>query len=347
MYKAVLLVLTMYVCYSGNAQPGAVKEQRNPFHEAYHDSLKHMDYPYTFPFLGKGAYKKGYDIQFPWGVGLAYYAQKQTVLIPSTTIAFNDNDPIDLSDVIKYGSIENETWATTIRPNLWVLPFVNVYGIFGVGHSSTKVPLVKPIDFTTTQNFDVKSAGIGITLAGGFRQIIFIVDQNMNWADLEAFVEPVPAYNLDVRIGHNFVNPRRADRGVTIWAGAFYQQIQADTKGTIHMSDLFPGLTPEKKQEIQEDLQQWYDNLTPIQQAIVEPIIENIADYFEGRNPGDATITYKLDKKLAGPWNLIFGAQYQHNKHWQIRMEVGTFGERSQFLLNLNYAFVTLHNKRK
>jgi len=322
-----------------------MKEEKNPFHKAYHDSLRSMNYTSTFPFLGKKAYKKGYDIQFPWGVGLAYYVQRQQVLIPKTDISFNDGPPIDLSSVIQYGDITNKTYATTIRPNLWVLPFLNIYGVFGAGRSTTTVPLVKPVTLTTTQVFDANSAGIGATVAGGFGRIIVIIDQNMNWANLESFVEPVPAYNLDMRIGHNFVDPRRADRSVTIWFGAFYQQIKADTKGTVKVSDIFPGLSPEKKDEMKEDFQQWYDNLTPIQQAVVGPMIDNIVGYLDGLNIGDGVIHYNIDKELAGPWNLIFGAQYQHNKHWQIRTEVGTFGKRTQFLLNLNYAFVTLKKK--
>jgi len=343
--NCIVLIPILLVSLSSWAQPGAVKAEKNPFHKHYHDSLKAMDYKSTFPFLGKKAYKKGYDIQFPWGVGLAYYVQRQKVLINSTKISFNDGDPIDLSNLIQYGDIENKTYATTIRPSLWILPFLNVYGVFGSGKSTTTVPLVRPVNLTTTQNFDAKSAGIGATLAGGYGQFIFILDQNMNWADLEAFVEPVPAYNLDVRIGHNFVNPRRADRSVTIWFGAFYQSIKADTKGTVKVSDIFPGLPPEKKEEIKEDFQQWYDDLTPIQQAIVEPIIDNITDYLDGLNPGAGEIHYNIDKELAGAWNMIFGAQYQHNKHWQLRTEVGTFGKRTQFLLNLNYAFIHLKKK--
>ena len=61
--------------------------------------------------------------------------------------------------------------------------------------------------------------------------------------------------------------------------------------------------------------------------------------YFEGREPGDSEIHYVLHKRVAEPWNLIFSAQYQYNKNWQIRSEIGTFGKRTQFLLNLNNRF--------
>jgi hypothetical protein len=311
----------------------------NPYHEAYHDSLRKMDYPYTFPLLGKKAYKKGFDIPYAWGISPVYYAQRQDIAIPTIAVGLNDGPLTDISGLVQFGRIENKVSTFTFRPDLWVLPFLNIYGIFGFGKTSTEVPLVKPIDFTTVQNFNANSAGFGFTFAGGIGPVLIIIDNNFNWADVEAFVEPVPAYNFDARLGHNFVNPRRADRSVAIWFGTFYQKIKADTDGHIPINSLFPDLTPEETEEIQERLNEWVEGLPPAQEVVMRQIIQKINDYFEGREPGDNEIHYVLDKRVAGPWNLVFGAQYQHNKNWQIRSEIGTFGKRTQFLLNLNYRF--------
>ena len=119
----------------------------------------------------------------------------------------------------------------------------------------------------------------------------------------------------------------------------FYQKIKADTDGNIPISSLFPDVTPEQADEIRERLDEWVEGLPPAQEIIMREVIQKINDYFEGREPGDSEIHYVLDKRVAEPWNLIFGAQYQHNKNWQIRSEIGTFGKRTQFLLNLNYRF--------
>ncbi|MGC3947790.1 MAG: hypothetical protein QM762_25340 [Chryseolinea sp.] len=344
MQKYLLLVIFTGIAIMSNAQTGANKVV-NPFHEAYHDSLKSMNYNRTFPLLGKKAYKKGFDIPYPWGVGLAYFALHQRILIKSTNISFNGGAPIDLSGIIEFGDVQNVTNTYSVRPSLWVLPFMNVYGVFATGTSETTVPLVKPVTFTTVQHFKASSAGAGITLAGGFHDVIIIVDQNYNWVNVEALVEPVPAYNLDMRLAHNFVNPRHAERQLTLWIGTFFQQIKANTNGTIKVSDILPDGSGEKKEEMIEDFNQWYATLSPAQQIAIKPLINHIEDYFAGKNIGDATIGYNLKKQVAGPWNLIFGAQYQHNKRIQLRLEVGTFGERSQFLLNLNYAFLGMKKK--
>jgi len=146
---------------------------------------------------------------------------------------------------------------------------LNIYGIFGFGKTSTEVPLVEPIDFTTVQNFDAISAGFGFTFAGGIGPVIIIIDSNFNWANVEAFVEPVRAYNFDARMGRNFVNPRRAGRSVTLWFGGFYQKIKADTDAHIPISSLFPDITPEQADEIRERINEWVEGLPPAQEIIM------------------------------------------------------------------------------
>ena len=319
----------------------------NPFHKAYHDSLMKMNYPYTFPLLAKKAYKKGYDIPYTYGISTVLYKQRQNVIIKKTEIGINDLQPVDLSGFIRFGDIETKTSAYTVRPDMWVLPFLNVYGIFGIGNSETKVPLVRPVNFTTVQKFNVKSAGVGVTLAGGLGPVFVVVDNNINFADVEVLAEPVPAYNLDMRVGHNFVHPRRADRGLAIWFGTFYQRINGDTKGSITVKDLFPNGSDDLQDNFIDHLNEWASGLPPPQQIVANQIIKKIDDYLNGVDVGDARITYLLDKELEKPWNMVFGAQYQHNKNWQFRCEVGTFGKRTSFLLMANYRFEYIGKKRK
>ena len=52
-----------------------------------------------------------------------------------------------------------------------------------------------------------------------------------------------------------------------------------------------------------------------------------------------ASVQYSLDKKPADMWNFLLGTQYQHNKHWMVRCEVGFLGSRTQVLAGLQYRF--------
>jgi hypothetical protein len=343
MKRLILIAILLIVVLHVNAQ--YTSRTKNPYHQAYHDSLKKMDYPYMFPILGKKAYKKGFDLPFPWGISPLYFAARQEIEISRTAVSINNSELIDLTEFIEFGKIINETNAFTLRPDLWVVPFLNVYGIFGVGNGSTEVPIVAPVNFSTTQKSKITSAGFGITLAGSMGGVLLILDNNFNWADVDRLEASVPAFNSSARIGHNFVDQRRADRSVAVWGGFFYQKIKAETIGNLKIKDVFPGLTPDEKDEIKARLDEWLTSLPPGQEAVARQIVEQIGDYFAGTDAGDGTIHYELDKKISGPWNMIFGAQYQHNKNWMLRMELGTFGKRSQFLLNLNYRFQSFKRK--
>ena len=306
------------------------------FHKDYYDSLKTMNYDRVLPFLGKKAYKNGYDIQLPYGASLIYFTQTQEINITSTKIGLNGGEKADLSNFIKFGPTIATTHALTFRPDIWVFPFLNIYGIIGGGTTQTDVTLLEPIGFETTQHFNATTFGIGATLAGAVGPLVVIWDNNYNFVDVDVIVEPVPAYNSSLRLGHNFIDNKRADRMLTAWVGTFYQVIQNDTQGSIPISDVFPSIgTGENIQRLKE----WANGLPPAQKIIANQIIDKLEEYGQGADVGNAEIDYELNKKVAAPFNLLVGAQYQLNKHWMYRVELGVFGKRSQFLLNANYRF--------
>ncbi len=316
----------------------------NEIHDAYFDSLKNMDYPYTFPILGKGAAKRGYDLPYAWGVSGIYFTQKQEININSTSIGFNSSEMVDVSSLIKFGPTIATTNAYTVRPDLWVLPFLNVYGIFGGGTTQTDVTLLSPVGFETSQKFSVNSYGLGATLTGAFGPIWVAWDNNYNFADVEVVVEPVPAFNSSLRIGHAISDYNDPQKTLSIWAGVFYQVIQNDTQGSISVAEIFPGFGGGN---FIGALNEWADGLPPAQKVIAKQIIGKLEDAVNGIDTSSSMINYKLEKEVAAPFNLIFGAQYQFNKHWMLRSELGVFGKRSQFLLNLNWRFPGFKSAKK
>ncbi len=325
---SLIIVASLLLINSLQAQPAGYK-QVNPFHERYADSLKTMDYKPIFPIFGKKAYKKGFDIPLPYGVGMNYFYMKQNIDITNTQIGFNGGEPINLSDAIEYGDVVNTSSVITFRPDLWVLPFLNVYAVAGYGWSEIVVPITavagEPVDMSTSQRFGISSLGFGVTLGGGIGPVFVALDNNMNWAKTTLVDKAIPAYNLDARIGHSFVSARHPEQSITVWIGAFMQSIRSNTVGHIALDDV---ISTDKV----ADLKTRVDNSKLPQAAKTK--IDNALN-----NLVNTTVDYQLDKKIAGPWNMIFGAQYQYNKHWQGRIELGTFGQRSQFMFSVNYRF--------
>jgi len=332
--RILFLVLILLVSITTFYAQGYGKSD-NPAYKKYYDSIQNMDYNRIFPIWGKQAYKKGYDMPLPYGLSAIYFTQRQEININSISVGYNGGEMADISNFIKFGPTMATTNAYTVRPDIWVFPFLNVYGILGGGTSETEVNLIAPINFETSQHFGVSSFGLGATLAGALGPFWFAWDNNYNFADIDVIVEPVPAFNSSFRIGHSFLDPVSPTKTLSIWAGVFYQSIQNDTEGSLSVESIFPNIGGGGAIQ---DLRDWADTLPPAQKIIMNQIIDRLEDVSNGIDT-DATIDYKLDKEVAAPFNLIFGAQYQFNKNWMLRTELGVFGKRSQFLLNLNYRF--------
>ncbi|GMQ26747.1 hypothetical protein Aoki45_34300 [Algoriphagus sp. oki45] len=331
-----LLIFIFSSLLSTHSKGQGAQKVFNPIYEDYFDSLRQMDYPYVFPILGAKAAKAGYDLPFAYGISGIYFTQRQEISIDQILIGFNDSEMADLSSLIKFGPTIATTNAYTVRPDLWVLPFLNVYGILGGGTTQTDVNLVSPVNFQTSQRFSVSSFGLGATLTGAFGPVWVAWDNNYNFADVEVVVEPVPAFNSSLRLGHTVPSFTKPERNLSVWVGTFYQSIQNDTEGSISVEEIFPGLGDGN---VIERLNDWAETLPPAQKVIVKQIIDKLEDVANGIDPGEAMINYKLEKRVSAPFNMILGAQYQFDKNWMLRTEMGVFGKRSQFLLNLNYRF--------
>ena len=56
-------------------------------------------------------------------------------------------------------------------------------------------------------------------------------------------------------------------------------------------------------------------------------------------NAGSSTVDYSIDKHPADMWNLIVGGQYQLNKSWMFRLEVGFLTSRTHVISGVQYRF--------
>src|SRR5688572_2593933 len=120
--------------------------------QEYTDSLKNVTYNHSFPILGQKAYKMGFDIPYPVGVMGNYFYVNQGIIIENLQLGLqsqNHDIPLTPIDFVEFGS--NDVTANTfmVRPDLWVFPFLDVYGIFGFGTSTTTVNLTIPVELTS------------------------------------------------------------------------------------------------------------------------------------------------------------------------------------------------------
>ena len=341
---AIIIILTLLVVSTNGYSQYASKKVRS-VHQAYTDSLKNINYDRIFPFWGTKAYKRGIDIPYPIGFMANYIWMDQGISIDNFQLGINKPDgsvllpltPLD-EDILGFGSNTNTSWSFNVRPDVWLFPFIDLYGIFGYGRSSTTVQAIllgtplptKPVEQGIT------TSGVGALFAGGVGPVWISADLNVTWNKPELLDKSTFANVVGIRSGKVFKFRNKPQSNISLWIGGMYVSMQAETLGAIKLNDAiddFDGLKSELAQKVQDKIDD------PDTRPILKPVLNKLKEGIEN-STGESTIIYNMDKQVKQHWNGLIGAQYQLNKSWQLRTEGGVIGDRKSFLISLNYRFL-------
>lgn len=337
--------------------------------QAYLDSVKSAEYPYVLPIWGKKATQKGFTLQLPAGLSANYLWQHSDIVIDNLKVGFNNGEMYDLDEVIRFNEATTTSNVLNVRPDFWLFPFLNIYGIVAGSQTTTAIDagVWIPNDsiwnevatFSTEAPFEATTLGFGLTPTIGVGGFFMAFDMNFTWSDIPELDKPAFAYVFGPRIGKNFLFTDRMN--LAVWAGGFRLAINSGTSGSLDMSDLFDSGEAQAKidegyakiEESQQQVDDWWNSLTPQEQK--NPV--NVAKYeaansalttagnliaaadAAAENISNSTVQYSLDKRQKDMWNFIIGAQFQFNKHWMVRGEFGFLGARTQALAGLQYRF--------
>ena len=291
---------------------------------AERDSLLAI-YDNIFPIWGRKALEKGIRTPRPLGLNLNYFNVDQGIEISNLGLAVNDGDWVDMSNVIIFDKTTSTGENVNVRPDLWVLPFLNVYGLLGQTWATTSVAIASPVAFTTTAEMEGLTYGAGFTAAGGLQGWWFAYDTNWAWSDLDLLADPVRTRTLGIRAGKNY---RWQDKSVALWFGAMKVELDSGTEGTVLLSDVLPDIPP----QLGDRFEEWYAGLTPPQQSVVDGLIDEF-----GGTLGDTEVHYNLAKAPTEPWTMAIGGQIELSRAWQVRSEFNFLGDRTSILVNLVY----------
>jgi hypothetical protein len=285
-------------------------------------------WPYTFPLMGGKLAERGMRFPLPFGLGVNYAYVNQPIDISRIAVGVNDSEMVDLSKLIVFDDLNSKVHAMNFRADLWVLPFLNVYGMGNyVPRAQTRVSVAEPFSFDAGADQSGYGGGFGLTGAAGVWGFFGTIDLNWTWNKLEKIALPVGTFLLTPRIGKNF--GKLAGIEWIFWVGAMRQKIESKTRGEIQLRDAVEGAADGS---FQQKVQDWYDDLPAGQRALVQGLVERIGDR------GDAVIHYDLDKAIAHPWNMLVGTEIGLSYAWRLRAEVG-FIQRTQVVLGINYRF--------
>jgi hypothetical protein len=335
------------------------------------DSIKHSDYPYALPIWGQKATKLGFNLPYSAGLGINYLYQKSDLVIENLQVGFNHGPLYNLDEIIRFNNATSEASGINFRPDIWLFPFLNIYGIFAKSSPSTTVDFgifvpdetgqyTQVAQFNTQANFKATTFGFGLTPTIGVGGGWFALDMNFTWSDIDKLDKPAFAFIFDPRLGKTF-KLKRPESNIALWVGGFRLMLNTGTKGSLNINDLIntDGLQAkvdagvQKVSDKQMEVDNWWSGLSNLEQnnpvnkakyatanralATAGGFLGNLDNALN--DDKNATVQYSLDKRPKDLWNFLIGTQYQYNKNWMLRCEVGFLSSRTQVIAGLQYRF--------
>jgi hypothetical protein len=267
------------------------------------------------PLLADQARERGFDLPRPFGVGFNVMNIWQDYDINSFAAKI-DGFGIPLEGVEVSEAI-GTAYSMDGRIDAWILPFLNVYGVFGYTSGETRaqatvppstlnaLPGIPPGLFTTplTFPFDIEYEGFtyggGATLAYGYKWFFASLDYNYTETDLDIANSSISAHVLTPRVGWN--GTVKGMKGAA-WVGAMYQDVTQHLEGTIENFQL--PLPPPPY----------------------------------GPGPQNLRIQYEAEEEATDPWNMVLGVNLELSRNFNFLIEGGFLG-REQLLTALTLRF--------
>ncbi|MCF8713993.1 hypothetical protein JM658_04055 [Joostella atrarenae] len=313
----------------------------------HRDSLMNSDYPYVLPIYGDRVQKMGHDLPLPFGIMVNYVGQDTDLNIDNIALKLDDSDYVDMG-FLEFETFENTANVVNVRLEAWLFPFLNVYGIYAHSESNNAIKLINPIELEIPTNPTASTYGLGTVLAYGTGNYFAVLNFNATWSDVSSLDDDVFGTITSFRLGRSFGFHKRF-HNINFSIGVQHQHLDRNSNGALSISEIFSKVDQGKLQEIKDDVSDtannWYDDLRPAQQVVVNKVVKEIDDWLSGRTPGDKTLGYRFEKEPVSEFSLQLGVQYNHGRRWWYRLETGVGKGRNQIMLSANYRFGI--NKRK
>ena len=198
--------------------------------------------------------ERGVELPRPFGVGVNAIFMERDITVTDVSVTVGNLPSQSISDRFDF-AVSNRTMLSMVRLDAWVLPFLDVYAMFGKTRTDTSLsttlnlrpPNGDPIPVTveTDQQVDGPLYGGGATLVFGGNKWFAMADANYSRSDLDTFDGTIDAWFLSSRIGWHRTIKRNQ---VRLWGGVAY----IDAKRTLTIkTDLpvFGSTTVEVEQE--------------------------------------------------------------------------------------------------
>ncbi|MDO6542128.1 hypothetical protein [Photobacterium sanguinicancri] len=279
-----------------------------------------------FPIWGNEAEKLGYTLPKPYGISVSYMDMSNPVTVDS--IELTGAPMLEAIDI----DAKNATFTgsnITVRADVWVFPFMNVYGIIGYtqGESKAKINSVScdsskfdgpnllcgvinavgdklPENTMFNLEMDGGTYGIGTTLAGGVGNWFALLDMNYTYTSISAIEGDIRTFVAAPRVGYRWEYD--GGRELRVFTGVMYQKVDQFLVGDIASLGL---------------------------PSVVVAAADKIA-----KDAGNENAGFEVSQHASSNWNNVVGMQYAFNRDWDVLIEAG-FGARESLFFALGRRF--------
>jgi hypothetical protein len=241
------------------------------------------------------------DIKLPrtWGIGVDYFSMSQPYRLDNLTFSppvLPITDPSILP-------IDSDIRHTDLKVDVWITPFLNVFGIYGQIDGDTTINLgVLGLPFPPDVNslvvdYDGDVYGGGIVFAIGGDRWFASVTGTFTDTNLQGdFESSIKATTIQPRLG------LRAGENIEFWVGGYFLEAEEIHNGMLSL-DLGPLVAPPG-----------------------------------GPIPRPVDLGFGVSLSQEQDFNFSFGSHMMLSEGWEATVEVGA-GDRRTMLANITYRF--------
>ena len=178
----------------------------------------------------------GMETPRTFGIGIDYFNLRQPFQLDSLTFVAPPGAPLPPISDPSVITADSEIQNFDVKVDVWLLPFLNVFGIYGRIDGDTLVDLqglelpLPPQTQRVVIDYDGDVYGGGLVLAVGGERWFGSVTATFTDTDLSGdFESSVKATTIQPRIG------LRAGDGIDVWVGGYIIDAEESHQGTVNL----------------------------------------------------------------------------------------------------------------
>ena len=362
MNKILLIIAITIISIAAHSQSGI----QFPKHDT---TSVNKVYPYVLPLWGQKLTDRNIDFQLPFGLNVNYVYNQMSLELTHFSMNFYDGDNLD--DIINTETLNfKETIATAsgvnVRADAWILPFLNIYGLYSKNTGSTQVSfqpqviehglgangnlkeirtleeaiVVDPVYFTSN------TWGIGASAVYGWDNYFINADGNFTFSQSDLLEGTVKFFVGSARIGRRITF--RNNMKLSLYFGAMYRnfvdrEVNTGSLGVPELDEAMTKAVDGLLSITQERIDFWED-----MPDAAPGKADNLKDLNEKHDKLTATktrisdanaINYSIKKEIINNWSTQVGFNFEISKNIMIRGEYGYREGQKFFMTGLQYRF--------